>query len=110
MLGRSPVERCSLVEAEPMTGRLHQIRRHLRHLNHPLVGDVNYGSGEVNRHFRATYGLYRLALHASLLAFPHPATGVRVEVRAPLAPELATVLGAIGLGGGLVLCCASPPP
>jgi tRNA pseudouridine65 synthase len=110
MLGRSPIERCSLVEAVPLTGRLHQIRRHLRHLNHPLVGDVNYGSGEVNRHFRATYGLHRLALHATELIFPHPATGERVAVRARVAPELATVLAALGFGPGvLVLCCARVP-
>ena len=43
---------------------LHQIRRHLRHLGHPLVGDVAYGTGVINRHYRATYGLHRLALHA----------------------------------------------
>lgn len=106
-LGRSPIERCSLVEAEPKTGRLHQIRRHLRHLNHPLVGDVNYGSGEVNRHFRSIYGLHRLALHASYLAFPHPATGERIEVSAPLDPELRAVLARLGFpAGSLVLCCA----
>ena len=74
-VARSPVDRCSLVEAFPETGRLHQIRRHLRHIDHPLIGDVAHGSGQINRHYRATYGLHRLALHPSFLAFVHPVTG-----------------------------------
>ncbi len=94
---RSPVDRCSLVEAMPETGRLHQIRRHLRHIDHPLVGDVNYGSGVVNRHYRATYGLHRLALHASFLAFVHPVTKERVVVVAPIPDDLAEPLAALGL-------------
>jgi tRNA pseudouridine65 synthase len=97
LVARSAVDRCSLVEAFPQTGRLHQVRRHLRHLNHPLVGDVNYGSGEINRHYRATYNLHRLALHAHLLAFEHPATGARVVVRAPISEDLALPLAALGL-------------
>ncbi len=57
LLARSPVDRCSLVRAMPETGRLHQVRRHMRHIHHPLVGDVKHGSGEINRHYRATYAL-----------------------------------------------------
>lgn len=94
---RSPVDRCSLVEARPETGRLHQIRRHLRHLGHPLVGDVRYGSGVINRHYRATYDLHRLALHAKALAFEHPITGARVEVEAPLSDDLRAPLEGLGL-------------
>lgn len=60
-------ERCSLVEAYPETGRQHQIRRHLKHLSHPIVGDVRYGKGDVNRHFRETFGFARMALHAESL-------------------------------------------
>ncbi len=97
LVARSTVDRCALVEAIPQTGRLHQIRRHLRHLNHPLIGDVNYGSGEINRHYRATYNLHRLALHAHLLAFDHPMTGARVVVRAPMTDDLALPLAALGL-------------
>jgi tRNA pseudouridine65 synthase len=97
VLGRSSVERCALVLARPETGRLHQIRRHLRHLGHPLIGDVNYGSGEINRHYRAEYGLYRLALHASSLAFTHPASGERLRVSAPLPPDFERVLERLGL-------------
>ena len=57
----------SLLEVEPYTGRYHQIRRHVKHLGHPLIGDSNYGRTELNRAFRASVGLARLALHAAWL-------------------------------------------
>jgi tRNA pseudouridine65 synthase len=97
-------ERYALVEATPRTGRLHQIRRHLKHIACPLIGDVNYGKGEHNRLFRERYGLHRLALHAHLLAFPHPATGAAIAplvIRAPLRGELAACLEAIGLAAAV---------
>lgn len=83
--------RYALVEARPETGRLHQIRRHLKHISCPLIGDVRYGKGEHNRLFRERYGLHRLALHASRLALPHPDGGV-VDVTAPLADDLVRCL------------------
>jgi tRNA pseudouridine65 synthase len=96
-VARSPVDRCSLVHATPETGRLHQVRRHLRHINHPLVGDVLHGSGEINRHYRATYALTRLALHARRIAFIHPVTAERVSVTADVPDDLAAPLRALGL-------------
>jgi tRNA pseudouridine65 synthase len=98
LLATSPRERCSLVLAVPETGRLHQIRRHLKHLGHPLIGDVNYGKGDLNRYFRATYELHRLALHACSIAFAHPATGAPLRVVAPMPDDLAMPLTALGLG------------
>jgi tRNA pseudouridine65 synthase len=108
VLARSPVDRCALVLAVPETGRLHQLRRHFAHIHHPLVGDVKHGSGEINRHYRATYALHRLALHAIALGFDHPfppepdagsATGKawRVEVLAPLPMDFAQALQALQL-------------
>ena len=94
---RSPVDRCSLVLAAPATGRLHQIRRHLRHIHHPLIGDVTYGSGVINRHYRAAYDLHRLALHACRLGFDHPVTGVRIVVDAPVPDDLAAALERLDL-------------
>jgi tRNA pseudouridine65 synthase len=82
-------ERFSLVEAIPRTGRLHQIRRHLKHIGHPLVGDVNYGKGDINRAFRERFGLRRLALHALSLEIEHPADHVPIRVSAPLPEDLA---------------------
>jgi tRNA pseudouridine65 synthase len=93
--------RFSLVEASPRTGRLHQIRRHLKHLGHPIVGDVNYGKGDVNRLFRERYGLRRLALHAAAISFAHPFAGVPTTIEAPVPDDLRVPFGVLGipLGG-----------
>jgi len=88
---------CSLVAARPLTGRFHQIRRHLKHLHHPIVGDTNYGDGATNRHFRAELGLTRLALHAVRLRFTHPRTGVALDVHASLPSDLAAPLHRLGV-------------
>lgn len=90
-------ERYALVEAIPTTGRLHQIRRHLKHVSCPIIGDVNYGKGEHNRLFRERFGLHRLALHAWSLRLPHPVTGAEVAVTVGPTGALAACLQAIGL-------------
>lgn len=87
--------RYALVEARPRSGRFHQVRRHLKHLGHPLVGDVNYGRGEHNRFCRDRYGLSRLALHAASLTVAHPA-GAPMTFRAPLPADLRDPLAAMG--------------
>jgi tRNA pseudouridine65 synthase len=89
---RETFGRYALVEAAPRTGRLHQIRRHLKHLACPLIGDVKYGKGEHNRIWRTEHDLHRLALHASRLTFPHPATAAPITVEAPLADDLVRAL------------------
>ena len=90
-------ERFSLVEALPRTGRFHQIRRHLKHINHPLIGDVNYGRGELNRMFRERFGFNRLALHALSLSFPHPGTGEEVVFEAPVTGDFRRLLETLRL-------------
>ena len=85
-------ERYSWVEAWPQTGRLHQIRRHLKHITHPLIGDVNYGKGDQNRLFRERFGLNRLALHAATISFTHPATQAAMQIQAPMPADLAVPL------------------
>jgi tRNA pseudouridine65 synthase len=67
--------RYAVVAAAPRTGRLHQIRRHLKHISCPLIGDVRYGKGEHNRLFREQHDLHRLALHARSLRLQHPVSG-----------------------------------
>lgn len=89
--------RFSWVAVRPLTGRLHQIRRHFKHLSHPLVGDVRYGKGDINRWFREEVGLSRLALHAHGIAFEDPVEARVHRVIAPLPPDLAGPLGAFGL-------------
>jgi tRNA pseudouridine65 synthase len=101
LVARSSVDRCALVLAMPETGRFHQVRRHLKHLGHPLIGDVNYGSGELNRRYRAQYALHRLALHALSIAFDHPVTGARVAITAPMPDDLGLALERLALPRGL---------
>lgn len=88
--------RYALVEARPRTGRYHQIRRHLKHLQRPVIGDTTYGDGKQNRLFRERFGIMRLALHASKLCVPHPESGVMLDIRAPLMPDLAVPFAAMG--------------
>jgi tRNA pseudouridine65 synthase len=80
--------RYAWVEARPRTGRLHQIRRHLKHISCPLIGDVRYGKGEHNRLFREKYALRRLALHAQRISFRRVEDGELVTVEAPLSDDL----------------------
>jgi tRNA pseudouridine65 synthase len=83
--------RYAWVEALPRSGRLHQIRRHLKHVSCPIIGDVRYGKGEHNRLFRERYGLHRLALHAAQLRLRAP-SGAPLDIEAPLAPDLTRAL------------------
>jgi tRNA pseudouridine65 synthase len=101
---RCTVDRWSLVEARPRTGRLHQIRRHLKHLSHPIVGDVNYGKGDINRLFRERYGLCRLALHAAVLSFAHPFKGAAISIAAPLPDDLRRPFEALGIPEEALVC------
>ena len=85
--------RYALVEARLHTGRLHQIRRHLKHISCPLIGDVRYGKGEHNRLWRERFALHRLALHCTSLRVAHP-DGTDLIIACPLAPDLASALEA----------------
>jgi tRNA pseudouridine65 synthase len=99
--------RYALVEARPETGRTHQIRRHLKHLSCPIIGDVRYGKGEHNRFFREHHGLHRLALHAASLTLRDPSTTERVTISAPLPDVLARTL--LSLEEGARATAMKPP-
>ena len=90
-------ERYGLVEALPLTGRTHQIRRHLKHIAHPIIGDVRYGKGEHNRYFRERFGFHRLALHCESLTLQHPRTGATLCIHAPLPSDFRDLLRTMGL-------------
>ncbi len=90
-------ERYGLIEAIPRTGRTHQIRKHLKHLAHPIIGDVRYGKGEHNRLFRERYDFSRLALHCQKMSFPHPRSGAQTEIKAGLPEDFARLLTVLGL-------------
>jgi tRNA pseudouridine65 synthase len=95
-VGRYPEARYSLVELRPHTGRLHQLRKHMAHLRHPIVGDVRHGEGRHNRLFRERFGVQRMLLHALSLSLPHPVTGAPLSLHAPPGPELEQLLVALG--------------
>jgi tRNA pseudouridine65 synthase len=73
--GRHPTSRYALIEAHPETGRRHQIRRHFKHIGHPLVGDSTHGKGAHNRVVAAWLGMARLWLHSAAITLPHPDDG-----------------------------------
>lgn len=79
-----PHSRYSLVECKPLTGRKHQIRRHLKHINHPIIGDAKHGKGRHNRLFQEKLGVNRLLLAATELEFMHPSTQQNLRLSAPL--------------------------
>jgi 23S rRNA pseudouridine955/2504/2580 synthase len=85
LVERSP--EYSLLEAQLLTGRTHQIRVHLAHLGHPVLGDDKYGDFELNKALRKQ-GLKRMFLHAAKLSFVHPATGETLELTSPLPADL----------------------
>jgi tRNA pseudouridine65 synthase len=98
---RYATSRYSLLRLEPVTGRRHQLRRHLHHLSHPIIGDSTYGKGRHNRLFTRLFGCQRLLLACVELRFDHPLTGAPVTVTAPLADDLAPVLDGLGWTGQL---------
>jgi 23S rRNA pseudouridine955/2504/2580 synthase len=80
----------ALLEVQLLTGRTHQIRVHLAHAGHPVLGDDKYGDFDLNRRL-AQEGVTRLCLHAGRLGFAHPISGERMQLRAPLPKDMAAV-------------------
>lgn len=83
-VSRYPVARYSLLKLLPKTGRKHQLRRHMKHILHPIVGDTKYGRNEHNRLFRDNFECHRLLLHSSKILFKHPIHGNTISLEAPL--------------------------
>jgi len=90
--GKYPTSRFSLIEALPQTGRQRQIRRHLKHIFHPLVGDTAHGDGKQNRLFREKFDCHRLLLHARILQFQHPQTKKDITITAKLDKGFSTLI------------------
>lgn len=89
---RYPTSRYSLVELTPETGRKHQLRRHMKHINHPIIGDANHGRGRHNRYFAERFGQGRLMLAATALNLTHPVTGEPLSLSAEPEPGFIRVL------------------
>lgn len=91
-----PTSRYSLIRVQPKTGRKHQIRRHLHHIGHPIIGDVNYGNGKHNRFFKETFQINRLLLACTEISFLHPTENKMNTIRAPLSPDFQNLIEKLG--------------
>lgn len=89
---RYPTSRYALLELTPLTGRRHQLRRHLKHIAHPIIGDATYGKGRHNRMFQQRFGCHRMLLACSVMTLHHPVTGEPLTVSTPPAEDFAAVL------------------
>ena len=100
-VGRYETARYSLLEISPLTVRMRQIRKHMKHIFHPVVGDTSHGDGRHNQMFRDRFSCRRLLLQAAQLSFVHPYTGERITIRAGEEPELERLFTEFGWGGVL---------
>ena len=96
-VGRYETARYTLVELQPKTGRTHQLRRHLAHLRHPIIGDKRYGDRDHNRMLVEQFDCDRLFLTAVRLELTHPLTEKRLKIESSLDPDIETVIRTIGL-------------
>lgn len=94
--GRYATSRYALVHLSPHTGRKHQLRRHMAHLRHPILGDTTHGDGKQNKFFRDHFGVNRLWLIAKKLSFNHPRTGERVNIETELEQEWLDLFEGLG--------------
>lgn len=91
-VGRYATCRYSLIALSPETGRKHQLRRHMKHVFHPMVGDTTHGDGKHNTMFRENFLLNRLMLVAKTLSFNHPVTHEEMTISAPLGNDFLRIL------------------
>lgn len=98
---RYPESRYALLALDPVTGRKHQLRRHLKHIAHPIIGDATYGKGQHNRLFTQLFGSQRLLLACTQLRIQHPHSGAPLHIVAPLAEDFAAVVNALGWSASL---------
>ncbi|KAB7732591.1 pseudouridylate synthase [Rudanella paleaurantiibacter] len=90
--GKHTTSRYSLVELTPTTGRMHQLRKHMAHIMHPIIGDRPHGCNKQNKLFLEQFGMNTMLLHASRIEFRHPDTGESVAIEAPIQAEFARML------------------
>ena len=93
---RYPSSRYALVALHPESGRRHQLRRHLKHISHPIIGDATYGKGRHNRLFQTLFGSQRLLLACTQLSLMHPVAHTSLTVRAPPAEDFRQVMLTLG--------------
>lgn len=95
--GVHQTSRYSLVTVEPQTGRMHQIRKHLSHIFHPIIGDRTHGCNKQNKLFKERWGITTMLLHAASINFRHPVKQEVIKIEASLQPEFTKALEQLGL-------------
>ena len=93
--GKHDTSRYSLVELTPATGRMHQLRKHMAHIFHPIIGDRPHGCNKQNKLFLNQFGMNTMLLHAQQLQFAHPETGEIILIKAPSQTEFLRMLGTL---------------
>ncbi|ADB39414.1 pseudouridine synthase [Spirosoma linguale] len=97
--GKHPTSRYSLVELTPTTGRMHQLRRHMAHILHPIIGDRPHGCNKQNKLFKEHFEMNTMLLHAQRIEFTHPVTQETTTIAAPFQAEFRRMLGVLfGVG------------
>ena len=98
---RYPQSRYSLVGLRPRQGRKHQLRRHMKHLGYPMIGDAKYGKGVHNRFFHENYGCDRLLLACTAMSLLHPIAMTALQLEAPVGDSFARLIDSFGWNGAL---------
>ncbi len=93
---RYPQVRYSLVRLQPLQGRRHQLRRHMKHIGHPIIGDAKYGKGVHNRFFQEQFDCHRLLLACMGMTLDHPVTGEPLRLAAGLDETFTRLIQAFG--------------
>ena len=101
---RYPTSRYALLELAPRSGRQHQLRRHLKHIAHPIIGDATWGKGVHNRYFQLRFGCGRLLLACTRLELRHPQDGRALSIPAPLESSFADLMNALGWNPESLAC------
>lgn len=96
-VGPYQTARYSLVALQPITGRYHQLRRHLNYLAHPIIGDSSHGDSRHNRALKDKYALNRLMLHASFIRLTQPRTNRPLLIHSPLPKDFSKLLQALSI-------------
>lgn len=89
--GKFPTSRYSLVELHPQTGRFHQLRKHMAHIFHPIIGDRPHGCNKQNKFWKEQFGMTTMLLHAKYLSFQYPSNTL-IEIKAEPSLEFKRVL------------------
>lgn len=90
--GKHATSRYSLVELIPTTGRMHQLRKHMAHILHPIIGDRPHGCNKQNKLFKEYFEMNTMLLHAQQLTFRHPVSEQEITITAPVQAEFARML------------------